>query len=347
MRQLGVLALVAAAACGGNMDGAPASDLPAPSGAKAIPLGTEAHVTWKNNAPGATGLELERKTGGAFAKIASFGAGATSYHDSSTSGGTTYYYRLRATAGSAHSAYSNEARVDIPAAEGPPGSAGAPGSGGVPGTGGMTGPGGTTGAGGRGGSAGSPGTGGAGGRDAGAPDVRPPDGGAPDTATPPAAVSFQRDIVPALVKGCGSTDTTCHNRDQAVGRYGSPYFCQVAWLSTEDAALGALFYSGPNAGKPTGCPDLGLYQRLTTLKSMLCGSTTTKTQLYVVPRDLNRSLIYQVVAGADPSLGGACKDGNGAPVGRMPKAPYDVLKIWDAAMIKKLADWITAGAPNN
>jgi hypothetical protein len=177
-------------------------------------------------------------------------------------------------------------------------------------------------------------------------DVRPPDAAAVDTAAP-APVSFQRDIVPALVTGCGSMDSACHNRDQAVGRYGSPYFCQVAWLSTENAPLGAFFYSGPNAGKPTGCPDVALYQRLTALKSMLCGSTTTKTQLYVVPRDLGRSLLYQVVAGADPSMGGTCKDGNGAPVGRMPKAPYDVLKIWDAAQIKKLADWIMAGAPNN
>jgi hypothetical protein len=81
----------------------------------------------------------------------------------------------------------------------------------------------------------------------------------------------------------------------------------------------------------------------------LCdGSTWSERARYVVPGDLQKSLLYQVIAG-DASLGGKCT-ANGAPVGRMPKVDPTVLPNGvplTADRIQKIADWIMQGAPNN
>jgi hypothetical protein len=108
-------------------------------------------------------------------------------------------------------------------------------------------------------------------------------------------------------------------------------------------------YSGPNVGQPTGCPDLGLYDRLMQLHSMLCdGSTWSQRAMYVVPGDLQKSLLYQVIAG-DSSMGGKCS-ANGGPVTRMPKVDPAVLPVsvpLTQNQIQKIRDWIMQGAPNN
>jgi hypothetical protein len=173
-------------------------------------------------------------------------------------------------------------------------------------------------------------------------------GGTGGTAA--AVVSFRRDVVPSLVQSCGSGTTGCHNNEQAVGRI-MPQFgpCKVIWFSAVDAPVGATYFSGPNAGQATGCPDLGLYDRLTQLHSMLCdGATWSARAMYVVPFDLQKSLLYQVIAG-DSSAGGKCSV-NGGPVTRMPKVDPAVLPVavlLTAAQIQKISDWIMQGAPNN
>ncbi len=358
---LALTVLAAGLSCGGQpQSGTSDADLAAPSDLKVIAIGTDAHIAWKDNSGGKNAFELERKTAGTFARIETLAANVTSHHDGTTSGGQTYTYRIRAVAGSQRSSYSNEARVDIPAGgavgsnlggnTGATGGAGMVGNeggrggtaGGGMGTGGATGS--VIGSGGRGGTMGGAGAGGANATD-GSP-VR--DAGVMDAASAP--VSFRRDIAPKLQQGCGSTMVDCHARGQADGRSASPFFCKVAWLSTVDAPAGAAFAGGPNMGKSTGCPDLGLYDRLTQIRSMLCGDLNPRP-LYVVPGSLPRSLLYQVIAG-DPSMGGGCTTVDATtqkvvPVGKMPKAPIDKLGIWNAAAIKQLADWITAGAPNN
>jgi hypothetical protein len=163
-------------------------------------------------------------------------------------------------------------------------------------------------------------------------------------------VSFTNDVVPSLVRTCGSTTSGCHNSDQAVGRIMPQYGpCKVIWFSAVNAPVGATFTSGPNAGQSTGCPDLGLYDRLMQLHSMLCeGATWSQRARYVVPFDLQASLLYQVIAG-DPTMGGKCS-ANGAPVAKMPKVDPTVLPNGvplTAPDVLKIRDWIMQGAPNN
>jgi hypothetical protein len=321
--------------CTGSAGDSPG--LSAPSGLTAAPMGGGVHLTWKDNASDEDGFDIERSDA-----ASSFGAldgvpfDSVSYHDSAVTLGITYTYRVRARRGMTYSAFSNEAAADPGASTG--GSTGSGGSGGsATGSGGVGGGaagGGTTG--GQGGRGGAGGTGGGGGT------------AAPDAGT--VVVSFRNDVAPILVQTCGSTTTGCHNSDQAVGRIMPQYGpCKVIWFSSVDGPLGATFTSGPNAGKPTGCPDLGLYDRLMQLHSMLCeGSTWSQRARYVVPSDLQASLLYQVIAG-DPTMGGKCS-ANGMPVAKMPKIDPVVLPngaSLTANDILKIRDWILQGAPNN
>lgn len=72
---------------------------------------SQINLSWVDNATNETGYKIERKigAGGAYAQIASVGAGATSYSDSSLASATTYFYRVRATNGTSDSPYSSEA----------------------------------------------------------------------------------------------------------------------------------------------------------------------------------------------------------------------------------------------
>ncbi len=315
MKRSILLAALAATACGADAGSTTTGDLPTPTNLGVEARGTDAHVTWTNSSSQVTGIEIERRGSGAFTQVAVVAAvvGDAYYHDGATEGGMTYDYRVRAVASGKKSTYTAEVKITLPRE----------------GTGGTGGGGVDAGAGGTGGRGGS---GGAGGRDGG---------------VPPAIPSFLRDIVPKLEAGCGSGDMNCHSRGQADGRSDPQYGpCQVAWLSTVNMPLGATYSGGPNAGKPTGCPNLSLYDRLIQIKSMLCVNKPAR-QNYVVKGNVAKSLLYQVLAG-DPSMGRTCQDPmTGGPLARMPKAPYDKLNVWDAAAIKMLGDWITAGAPNN
>jgi hypothetical protein len=291
------------------------------------------HLTWSDNSDDEELFEIERKqgdAGNAFQALDSVPFGTVLYHDANVSLGTAYTYRVRAKLPTAFSAYSNQAMVSLTTeSSGGSGAGGGTGAGGgQANTGGFNAAGGSSAGGNIGGSASAGSAGG------------------PSNTQ----VSFRTDVVPRLVKSCGSTTAGCHNSDQAVGRI-MPQFgpCKVIWYSAVDEPVGSTYISGPSQGQPTGCPDLDLYQRLTTLHSMLCEAPTWEQRpRYVVPGDLGKSLIYQVIAG-DASMGGACTN-QGTPVRKMPLVDPKVLpngvELGDDG-IAKIRDWILQGAKNN
>lgn len=82
---------------------------------------------------------------------------------------------------------------------------------------------------------------------------------------------------------------------------------------------------------------------------MLCEAPSwDQRKKYVVPGDIDNSLLYQVLAG-DPSMGGVCTN-MGVGVVRMPKVDLAVEPnpvLLTQAQIDKIRDWILQGAPNN
>jgi Secretion system C-terminal sorting domain/Fibronectin type III domain len=87
----------------------------APSNLTAITASNaQINLTWADNSSNETGFLVERATGtGAFAQIASLGAGVTSYSSTASStalsASTSYSFRVRATNATGNSAYSNTA----------------------------------------------------------------------------------------------------------------------------------------------------------------------------------------------------------------------------------------------
>jgi predicted phage tail protein len=73
-------------------------------------------LAWQDNSGNETGFQIERsRSGGAFSLIATAGAGATTWSD--TSGLTpnkTYSYRVRAVNAAGNSGYSNTASATTP-----------------------------------------------------------------------------------------------------------------------------------------------------------------------------------------------------------------------------------------
>ena len=171
-----------------------------------------------------------------------------------------------------------------------------------------------------GGSAGAGGSGGAG-------------GGGP--------VQFQRDVAAIIGRSCGSGNMSCHSA--IVYFANSDQGCR-GWLALEDKPLGAM-YCGPNGCRQTGCPDRTLYQRLLQLEPWMCMGG----KRYVVPGDPNASLLFKILSSADPSMSGACRDGNNVPLARMPLDPMTMMPApaLPAAEIETIRQWILAGAPNN
>lgn len=83
----------------------------APNGLTAVAASTsEVDLDWSDNSSNEAGFRVERRTvGEAFHEIATTGPNATSYHDGALDPSTFYLYRVRASGGTANSAYSNEA----------------------------------------------------------------------------------------------------------------------------------------------------------------------------------------------------------------------------------------------
>jgi hypothetical protein len=319
------------------------------------------HLTWNDNSDEEETYQIERhEDGTSFALLDEVPFNTDVYHDSAVTLGISYTYRVRAKLATGFSAYSNESSA-VPssggASNGGATSGGSSSGGTANNTGGtVVGSSGTGGQQANGGNGGTMASGG-GEADAGSGGQMNAGGTGGEISMAGAAgaggsepVSFQNDVVPALVQSCGSTTVGCHNADQAVGRI-MPQFgpCKVIWFSAADQPLGATYTSGPNQGQQTGCTDLTLYERLMDLHSMLCEAPSWEQRAkYVVPGDLDNSLLYQVIAG-DPSMGGVCLN-MGAPVGTMPKVDPQVLPngvALTADKIAKIRDWILQGAPNN
>lgn len=85
----------------------------APAGLTATAASSsQINLTWTDVA-NETGFKIERKTGagGSYAQVATVAAGVTSYSNTGLAGGTTYFYRIRATNSGGDSAYSSEANA--------------------------------------------------------------------------------------------------------------------------------------------------------------------------------------------------------------------------------------------
>lgn len=77
---------------------------------------TQVNLNWTDNSNNETGFRIERKTtaGGTYAQIATVGANTTSWQDTTVSGGTTYYYRIRANNLAGDSSYTAEFSLTTP-----------------------------------------------------------------------------------------------------------------------------------------------------------------------------------------------------------------------------------------
>lgn len=83
----------------------------APSGLGASAVSSaQINLTWTDNSSNEIGFKIERKTGsaGTYGQIATAPANTISYSDTGLTGGTTYYYRIRASNASGDSAYASE-----------------------------------------------------------------------------------------------------------------------------------------------------------------------------------------------------------------------------------------------
>jgi len=87
------------------------SSMIAPTNLAATAVGSKRiDLTWSDNSSAETGFRIYRSGNGvSFSKIATVGAGVTSYSNTRLRTGKTYYYRVRAYAGTTNSGYSNTA----------------------------------------------------------------------------------------------------------------------------------------------------------------------------------------------------------------------------------------------
>lgn len=161
------------------------------------------------------------------------------------------------------------------------------------------------------------------------------DTGTSPTPDPSVTPTFINDIIPIINSQCGTSDNLCHSR-VAYGA-SSAQDCR-GWLSLENASLGAQFYSGANAGDPTGCVDRTLYERLTLAglsDAWECGPPATNGEAkvpYVVPGNAAASYLYRKI--------------NGGPLcAVMPNDPMPPAAPLDSVTIDVIRRWIEAGAP--
>lgn len=141
---------------------------------------------------------------------------------------------------------------------------------------------------------------------------------------------FETDIVPILNKSCGAGNTACH---ADVAYAASVNFDCRGWLALPDQPLGSKYYSGPDQGKPTGCPDLPLYERLLQLAAWQeCNGVQKK---YVVPCDVEASYLFDKI-----DDGPYCGETPNTPSEKMPKGT-----VMDPVEKETIRAWILAGAP--
>jgi len=138
---------------------------------------------------------------------------------------------------------------------------------------------------------------------------------------------FESDIVPIFNASCGTTGTSCHSEVAYAATQGKA--CR-GWLSLKDAPIGSQIYGGPDDGKPTGCPDMPLYERLTQLDAWQeCNGALKK---YVVPCDVDASYLFD-------------KIDDGPFCGGPPSEPMPKGKVMNPVEKEIIRAWILAGAP--
>ena len=145
--------------------------------------------------------------------------------------------------------------------------------------------------------------------------------------------SWSNHIVPFFYDSCGAGIDGCHSREAYAAAADSD--CR-GWLSLEDVALGSVFYAGDNAGNPTGCPDIPLYERITTLAPWQCAPDSD----YVAPGDLAQSYIWNKIQDQD-----LCELSPGMPSAPMPPPESGI--VLTATQKQMIEAWILAGAPND
>jgi hypothetical protein len=147
---------------------------------------------------------------------------------------------------------------------------------------------------------------------------------------PSATPLFETDIIPIFNKSCGTGDSACHSRIAYAADKASA--CR-GWLALEDMPLGSRIYGGPDDGKPTGCPDLPLYERLTQLDAWQeCNGALKK---WIAPCDVDGSYLFNKI-----DKGPYCDIAPNVPSEPMPKG-----KIMDPTERETIRAWIVAGAP--
>ena len=168
------------------------------------------------------------------------------------------------------------------------------------------------------------------------PDVDAAD--PPADGVPPDEVRFQRDVVPIFNKSCGSGTEGCHHRKT----YGASVNMDcMGWLSLENAALGAQFYGGPNAGQPTGCVDRTLHERLLQITVWQCRAGALRD--YIKPGDVGNSYLIDKIRGTD-----LCNaDGSNELSDQMPPPPPAAPFVISEADKLTLEAWVQAGAKND
>lgn len=148
----------------------------------------------------------------------------------------------------------------------------------------------------------------------------------------PTKVNFKAEIIPILDRSCGSGSTACHARNQYNANQNMD--CR-GWLSFENADIGSVFYAGPSAGQPTGCPDISLHERLTTIDPWECAPGA----FYIKPGDATNSYVMQKING-----GPLCSEGGAASVQMPPSDSQFTLSAADKTLIQQ---WINEGALDN
>ncbi len=143
---------------------------------------------------------------------------------------------------------------------------------------------------------------------------------------------FETDIVPIFESSCGAGDRDCHRRE-AFGA--NPAEDCRGWASLEDASIGDEFYDGPDEGQPTGCPSMGLYERLLNIPGWTCGppGASGEVTYLVVPCDPDASMLIQKIERPEEEqcLNSVGERGKQMPIGSdMDPTELDTLRRWIA-----------------
>jgi hypothetical protein len=151
----------------------------------------------------------------------------------------------------------------------------------------------------------------------------------------PSKVNFHAQVVPIFQKSCGSGQVGCHARDAFAATFDKD--CR-GWLSLEDASLGSVIYAGAAKGQSTGCPDMTLYRRLTTLFVWQCPGSVP----YIKASDPARSYLMNKINGTN-----LCETSPGTLSDQMPPPPPKSNYAISAADKALIQQWIVEGALDN